>query len=147
MLNQVVYCNIGCICRKMLKKLTNCDTCKKAFSSNEENSVYPIADLLNNKTKSKLIYANMNLFNMLMQIEKSFIKHKNSTEVCYKILDEVSNNTVKFSFHCASHKNVVIQQMVHDYILIRMLQYSRLIIIEAAKKSNDLRKQARVNKS
>lgn len=145
-INLVIYCNCGWICRKMLKKVT-CNTCQTAFKSQEENAMYPVADLLNTKNKGKLIYAKMTLFKMLQQIELLFTKYIEDKEIYFKILDDVSANKVSLSFPCGEHKNRIIPELLHDYILIRMLQHTRIIRKEASKTSNNLKKESRTKKS
>lgn len=146
MLDLIIYCNCGYICRKMLKKLT-CQNCRKAFMSQKENSIFPLAEHINSKNKGSLIYANFNLYKMLRNVETAFIKHMKDPEVYYKVLEDISNDNINLSFPCNIHKCDVIPELLHDYILMRMLQYSRLIRKESKKLSLDLKKESRVKKS
>ena len=130
----------------MLKKL-KCQHCRKAFSSNEDNSIFPVVKLVNNQNKGKLIYNNVKLFEILQGVDKLIHKYINDSEMYFKILDDIEANVIKLSFRCEEHKVDLIPQLIHEYILIRMLQYSRLIRRETVKDSKFLKKEAKLNKN
>lgn len=66
-MDHLVYTNTGYICHKMLgkEKVQKCNTCNEAFSSCNENSIFPLANLVDIKSQGKLIYPNFQLLNRL----------------------------------------------------------------------------------
>ena len=142
----VLYSNCGYICRKMLKR-TKCECCRTAFISYENNAVLPVAKLVNNRTKGKLIYANVKLYEMLSGIDKFIENHIDDNELYWKVLDDISNNNIKFNFPCEEHKCKVIPEIIYDYILMRMLQYSRLLRRDSTKEAKSLKKEAKLKKT
>ena len=66
-LDCVIYYIYGYICRKMLKN-NKCLHCRKAFSTCDENEIFPISELVNLKTKGRLIHPNRHLYKMFKDI-------------------------------------------------------------------------------
>lgn len=128
-LDNILYSNSGFLCHKMSKKIyvKNCDICTNAFSSREENSVFPIANLVEIRSRGKLIYPSLKLFDMVKQIHELFNSHveNKSNDVFEIILHELSKNKVKLTFPCDKHKINIVSELIYYYIFICMYFFGK----------------------
>lgn len=122
-MDHLLYTNTGYICHKMLQKphVKSCAFCSQAFASCEENSIFPLANLIEIKTQGKLIYPNLQLFHLIKKIDQSFNKYvKKKNDVYNIIIQELVKNKVILTFPCNAHKVDIIAEIIYFYIFICM---------------------------
>lgn len=131
----------------MLQKndIQKCQSCCQAFSSCEENSIFPLANLIDIKNHSKLIYPNLKLFYMIKKIDTIFNNNvKKNNDVYEKVMQELKNNNVPFSFPCNEHKINVIAEIIYIYIFICLHFFEKNEKRLQKSESNKLAKEARL---
>lgn len=147
-LDSITYSNTGFLCYKMSKKLyvKNCDTCAKAFSSREENAMFPIANLIELRTRGKLIFASFNLFEIVKAIDElfnSYVEHK-SNDAFDKILHDLRDNKIKLTFPCDQHKVSIMSEMINYYIFVCMQFFKKEKNRNEKKTSKKCKKEAKL---
>lgn len=105
----ILYYIIGYICRRMLK-ITKCEPCRSAFISRYENilSDCPESKLVTVKSRGGLIHPNVHLVQIFKKIEISFQNHLNCTNVYELVINDLNENSEKFSFPCMKHKEYTV---------------------------------------
>lgn len=91
---------------------------KKSYSSKPE------ATLLNLKTHGGLTHPNDFLFGLLTAVEQSFVKHCEKDDVFLMTIDDFFSNNHSIDFPCIEHKKEVLTQIISNFIIMRMRQYS-----------------------
>lgn len=112
-------------CWKLIE-ISQFDICKSPVTSTKTYSYFSQAELVNNKTRGKVIHANINSYSFLHAIGTVFTRHiKAGRRDIYKatISDVVDN--YKFSFLCEFHKAEIISYWLHYYTTMRMRQWTK----------------------
>lgn len=148
MLDCVIYYICGFVCNHMLKHVT-CLRCREAFASVPVQSIFPIAKLVECRTRGGLIYANSKIFKLFNEVEKLFVKHINSGNVYHLVIEEILDSciqgTTTITFPCDEHKNEVISYCINYYLTVRMRQYAKIHNRNLKGRSNKLKKQAKTS--
>ena len=146
----IVFYVAGFVARKMQKRFCNCEKCKNFFASTLSSMSLPAAELVNLKTKGRLIYVNHILFNFLLLVEKYFIENITSDDNNYvyeKTTENVFNDPI-FPLIllklCDLHANETVCEILHYYLIMRMRQWAKLENSDVIKSSNNLRKMSRL---
>lgn len=103
----------------------------------------PEADLVNCKTRGKLVHPNLNIYYLLKATEKEFAKHPSDNCVYSKTLDHVLL-TYPFMFPCSLHKADIMARVLHYYICMRMRQHCKQQRQKEAEKSQETRKLSKL---
>ncbi|KAH8022196.1 hypothetical protein HPB51_023046 [Rhipicephalus microplus] len=138
----IIYYVTGYLCRNIGKK-TVCATCRDGLIKQTGFCGIPEADLVNCKTRGKLIHLNLNIYYLLKATEKEFAKQPSDNCVYNKTLDHVLL-TYLFMFSCSLHKADVMAKVLHYYICMRMRQHCKQQRQKEAKKSQEMRKRSKL---
>ncbi|CAI6375586.1 unnamed protein product [Macrosiphum euphorbiae] len=93
----------------------------------------------NLKTRGGLTHPNDFLFRLLITVEKSFVKYCENNDVFLMKIDDFFGNNQSINFPCVEHKKDVLTQIISNFIIMRMQQYS-LITNKNANKLNAKKK-------
>lgn len=148
-MDHLIYTNTGYVCNKMLQKpmVKSCASCSQAFASCEENSIFPLANLIEIKTHGKLIYPNLHLFRLIKKIDQLFNEHvKKSNDVYSIIIQELVKNKVTLSFPCNDHKVDTLAEIIFFYIYICMHFFKKNEQRIQKGESKNLSKEAKLKK-
>lgn len=140
--DMIIYSASGYLCRKFLRS-EKCEVCRKAFLTTLDTSKLAVAELVNDKTKGFLLYCNLHLYHLFRMTEVFFSENVSSSDCYEKTITDVLQN-VQLSFRCNQHKNDVIANSLHYYILMRMRQYEREQNRSFKKKSRTKKKEAKL---
>lgn len=148
LLDNIIYSNCGFLCRKMTndKIIKNCSFCMQAFSSNEDNWIFPIANLIDIRSRGKLIYANLELFRIIKSIDCLYIEH-HGNNVYQKVVDTIISQKMLFTFPCDEHKVDVISCLIDTYLLLNLWHYRRNDSRTKTKRSKEFKKEAKLKSS
>lgn len=113
---------VGYLCKQILKKYKSCVSCEEAIKS-QSTSPSPVSQLVDMKSRGKLIHADLTFFNLIRQVEACFTKYCSCFDVFDLIVDEVFT-THKFSFPCTQHASEILSYAIVYYIRLRMRQYT-----------------------
>lgn len=140
----IIYYVSGFVARHFSKFLT-CLVCKGALMASEVNPIsnFPVADLVNCKTRGKLVHPNIHLHKLLSTVEHYLAQNITSPSVFEDTLFDLIENH-QFSFPCAEHKEDIVAKMVHYYILLRMRQYCKQKNSTLGLKTKEKRKQSKL---
>lgn len=134
----IVYYVTGFVCRKLMKR-SKCALCKSALIATFETyNTTSEAELVNIKTRGRLIHANKTLFHLFQATEIIFAQFVQSArlDIYEATICELITN-YKFSFPCAVHKEDVISYCLHYYITMRMRQWAKIQSQDAIKQSRE----------
>ena len=97
-----LFLEIGYLCKQVLKKpeYKNCPSCKEGLTHCEIKA--PVSQLVDMKSRGRLIHANTHFFNLISYVEKCFSKYARNSRVFNLTIDEVIQN-YKFTFPCKQH--------------------------------------------
>ena len=143
-LDCLMYFVTGHVC-KNLAKFTTCEICSSAFFYSEEDTLqiqnHPLAKLITFDEDQKLRHPNKGLFNFLKDVEASFVKHCNNTNVFDLVVCEITQQT--FKFPCSEHATDVLSYLLDFYLQNRMRQYAKTKM--AHEKKQNLQKKKAAN--
>lgn len=91
---------------------------------NGGNIEHPAAELVNLKSKGKLMYPNTHLYNFLNLVKDSFAKQCNSFDVFSKVIDEIIDGKFDFKYSCSQHCVEVATEILVYYLQMRLRQFS-----------------------
>lgn len=122
----------GYLCKQVLKKYKSCPVCEEAvrFKSSCGSSE---SQLVQMKSRSGLIHANLHFFNLIRHIEASFAKYSSRVDVFDVTLDEVLD-TYTFTFPCKKHASEILSYAIVYYLRLRMRQYAHQENLKLKKK-------------
>lgn len=142
----MIYYLCGFIC-KVMSKDAKCTDCKVAFRSHDELSIFPVADLITNRTRGKLIYPSCYIFKLFSKIEEIFQLNINAMDgLLDKVLETIIQDKELFlPFPCKLHRASVIAKCIHYYVMTRMKQFARLSNRTGTNVTAILKKQAKVS--
>jgi len=123
-----------------MSKKTSCNACLSGIKNSDNHSNTQAAKLLNLKSRSYLTHPDSNFFKFLKQIEKCFVKHKDSQNIFDDTVDEFFNNNYLVPFPCAIHKEDMVEFIFTSYIAMRMRQYAYMTNHET-KSTNKVKKK------
>lgn len=111
---------------KRVSKKTSCNVCLSGIKNIDNHSNTQAAKLLNLKSRGYLTHPDSNFFMLLKQIDKCFVKHKDSQNAFDDTVEEFFNNNYLVSFPCAIHKEDMVKFIFTSYIAMRMRQYANM---------------------
>lgn len=135
---------------KRIRRNSKCEICKTAFEipiiskNNETDSALyaePVSLFFEMTDDSQIPSPNKKLYLFLRQVEHSFQKHYNSSNVLELVITDVIQN--KITFPCVDHAEEVISFIICLYIGIRMRQYAKLSNRDNIKKYVSKRKESK----
>ena len=122
----IIFYVTGFLCRKM-KKFTKCERCLTAFESCTESVHLLQAELVNEKNRGGLVYANSDMYNLFRVTEHYFrqnLQNKKNNVYQETMLNGIEN--IKFSFPCSEHKLEMMVECLDYYIMMRMRQWAKV---------------------
>ena len=124
-----------------LKSVKDCGQCTTAFQSEENYTA--LADMTNVKSYGFLKHPSKPLYTILIHIENYFSSHVKMSDNIYEDCVEYAK-TLKLSFPCAYHGQYIIAYLIHFFVVTRMKQYYSVEKKSNTKKSQSLKKQAKL---
>lgn len=112
----------GYLCKKVIQRFDDCVTCVNAIRKSNDRSS-SISKLVDEKSRGRLIHANMHFFKLINFVESAFSKHANCKYVFDLTVDEVIKN-YNFTFPCLKHASDILSYSIYYYIRLRMRQFS-----------------------
>lgn len=91
-----------------------------------------------------MTHPNDYLFNLLTAVEKSFVKHCEDNDVFLMTIDDFFYNYQSINFPCTEHKKDVLTQIISNFIIMRMRQYSLITNKNAIKLNAQKKKLAKL---
>jgi len=85
----------------------------------------PGAAILNLKSKGGLTHPNKFVFNILSNVENSFLKFCGRIDVFDLNIDHFLENYDPIEFPCSLHKSDVLMFIISQYIIMRMRKYDK----------------------
>jgi len=110
------------VTRKLLKK-TKCELCIAGLK-NFSSSSSPEAELVNLKSKGYLTHPNLNLFFILRNLELSFVKYADSSDVFNETLSDFLSTNNTLTFECNVHQTDLLTDLCSTFVIMRMRQYT-----------------------
>ncbi len=141
----VIYYVTGYLCRQIMKH-SKCHVCSAAFVAPVHYSQQLAAQLVNMKSRGKLIHPNMKFFEFIRSVEYCFAQYCDQADVYERTVDAMLDN-ISLDFPCDIHKEEVVSFSVRYYLNMRMRQWSRQSNREAMKHNRLKKKAARFCKT
>lgn len=104
----------------------------------------PEAALVNIKSRGSLTHPNDFIFGLLTDVEKSFAKHCKDNDVFLLTLDDFFTNNKSINFPCIQHKTEILTNIISNFIIMRMRQYSLVTNKNAIKVNAKKKKLAKL---
>lgn len=143
----IIYYLCGFICRVLRKRFT-CQTCLEGlqYSKNsvKNNSLTALIDV---KTRGYLIYANINLFNLLNFVNKYFAENFYTSSSIYEDTISYVIENYNFTFPCNDHKSDVLSFILHYFVWLRMIQFTNTSNKNVTKNTTAKRKLSKLQKT
>ena len=103
------------------KIYSNCKLCKEGtIVCNIKTSVGQLVDM---KSRGRLIYANQHFFNLIFHTETCFVKYARNANVFDLTVADVLEN-YNFTFPCKEHGSDILAYAIYYYVRLRMRQYT-----------------------
>lgn len=134
-----IYCYTAHISDRFYKTV-KCDICKKAFASSEifiNDPITLLANIQNERATAlgaPLVHPVKRLYNFIQILDRLFVKHCESKNVCELVLDEVLECNI-LSFPCLEHMHEIISIIVQYFLQSRMITHSNEINKEDKKRT------------
>ena len=118
-----LFLEIGYLCKQVLKKkeYKNCPYCKEGLTHREIKT--PVNQLVDIKSRGRLIHANTHFFNLISYVEKYFSKYARDSHVFNLTIDQVIEN-YKFTFPYKQHGADILSYSIYYYVRLRMRQFT-----------------------
>ena len=133
----------GYLCKQLLR-YSKCNVGTDAIRNESSFSQNASAQLVNLKTRGRLIHSNKMFFNMIMALESCFNKNCQLPNVFDQTVDDML--IYKFSFPCQENASSFLSYAIYYYVRLRMHQFSAQQSTVHPKKSIEKRKQAKFYK-
>jgi hypothetical protein len=99
---------------------------------------------MNIKNRGRLTYPNSSLYDLLSITEYYFEKNSELPDVYWATVDNVLSS-YELTFPCSDHKDDLIAQILHYYLLMRMRQHCKQKNLSYGKKTKEKRKESKLH--
>lgn len=134
----LIYYLVGYLSKQILKT-TKCTICIEAFKNPHYFSNLPEAELVNLKSKGRLVHPNYYFYKFISNIETHFSNNINDPDVYSNTVEDILANE-HLNFPCSIHKDEIVAYSIRYYLNMRMRQFSWQINQEKLKENSKRKK-------
>lgn len=134
----LIYYLVGYLSKQILKS-TKCSICIEAFKNPHYFSNLPEAELVDLKSKGRLVHPNYYFYKFISSIETHFSNNINDPDVYSNTVEDILANE-HLNFPCSIHKDEIVAYSIRYYLNMRMRQFSWQINQEKLKENSKRKK-------
>lgn len=145
--DNLIFCNAGYVCRKMIgkKEIQKCGSCRKAFESVEENEIFPVAQLLDIRSRGSLIYPHLKLFHLIHAVHNIIMPEMRAGRNAFEtILGVLGKNEIKLTFPCKDHKVETLSAALLHYVWTKLWHFQKDVMKKMPLQSAIHKKEAKM---